>query len=330
VKPAQLFYSLLVLYATNGFAGASGIGTADAPSQPQKDDKPPLKYKLVADRIGASKNAMTLAAARLYVLSLVNADRAKFGIVPLKLDTVANEAAQMHSDEMAILGYCSHTDTRGNAPWHRYNACGGEDCVGENLETIELPPGYPMIAAKELKIFQSLFMSEKPPNDLHRLQILSHGYNKIGIGVSYALNGNGAGRLLLAQEFVSDFGDYLKLPKKLVRGVPFEIAGTLASGVRLDSIVVDWEPLPDRKSIETLKQNPSVITSDQGLIMAELSPLNEPDIVRVHTEHGRQHFIVQITPDKNWKPGRYGVQVLAIVPGVKTTTSVSLRTVYMD
>ena len=91
-------------------------------------------------------------------------------------------AAQNHCDEMARVGYIAHWDTAGKKPWQRYTEAGGRHNVGENLDYCILPTEE-MFSGEQLEGLESSFMSEKPPEDGHREQILTPQHNKLGVGL---------------------------------------------------------------------------------------------------------------------------------------------------
>src|SRR5687767_11294152 len=51
---------------------------------------------------------LPLEEARLYVLELINRDRAEEDLPPVELDDTANRAAQRHSDDMSQHGFTAH------------------------------------------------------------------------------------------------------------------------------------------------------------------------------------------------------------------------------
>jgi len=279
---------------------------------------------------------MTLATARLYMLRLVNADRAKYHLSRLTLDATASAAGQAHCDQMAVADYCAHWDLSGKKPWQRYTEAGGVHCVGENLASfgasfgeVGLSGGLklakdPMFSPEVLQQMESSFMSERPPYDGHRAQILAPEHNKLGVGVSCTVNPVGLSRVCLAQEFINEYGQYSRLPKTIVLGKPFEVSGCLFPGVKLYSVLVDWEPAPKPMSREELRATYSCGYGDY--VMANIYIENQPDL-KLSTKGGRQHFSVQITPTKDWKPGLYHVEILAMLPNAKAPIIVSTRTV---
>jgi uncharacterized protein YkwD len=65
-----------------------------------------------------------LAQARAAMLARVNAERAKAGRPPLKLDPRLNEAAQHHADDMLVHSYYNHSSPEGTTPIDRVRKTG--------------------------------------------------------------------------------------------------------------------------------------------------------------------------------------------------------------
>jgi uncharacterized protein YkwD len=268
---------------------------------------------------------MSLEKARVYMVSLVNADRARYHLAPLVLDSIASAAGQLHSDEMAIVGYCAHWDTAGKKPWQRYTEAGGTHFDSENCAMVyghpELTKAH-LFSAKELKELESMLMDEKPPRDGHRVAILTAEHNKLGVGLSHALYTKDLSLVCLAQEFIDEYGKYSKLPSRLVRGAPFEVSGSLFKGLKLTSMEIRCESAPERMTKEQLDRTYSYNLPDTIL---ECFPHT-----RTWTEAKLEHFSARITPDESWKSGLYYILIWATRPQDKVTVLVSSRTIHLD
>ena len=68
---------------------------------------------------------------RQYALTLINQDRAKFGVAPVSLGS--NSAAQLHAQDMVEHGYGGHWWTDGLKPYMVYSLTGGTSYVAENV-----------------------------------------------------------------------------------------------------------------------------------------------------------------------------------------------------
>lgn len=311
----------------------------------------PLQTKSSVDKVPSAKKSeklMTLEQARLYMLSLVNSDRSKHHLAPLAYDHTASIAAQKHTNEMATLVYCRHWDITGKKPDQRYTEAGGTHCVSENvgmryyvsrkraIEVSQLSQlgrlsldMNPHFSVADLKGIESFFMKEEPPNDHHKQQVLDPHHNKLGVGLSYSKHDDGRSCIVIAQEFVDDYGEYSRLPVKILRGKPFEVSGTLASAVGFSSIAVYWEPAPKPISLEEMEHMPLSYSIANDSV-ASYSVKDSLSPIKVWTNRrGQQSFCAHITPQAAWRDGLYYIVIWASSKDCNLF-SVSCRTVLLD
>lgn len=103
------------------------------------------------------------------MLLLVNGERAKQGLPPLKADPELTLVARAHSKDMFTKGYFSHVNLEGKAPSERIQAANVRFITaGENL-------AY----AHTLTIAHNGLMNSPG----HRANILSKDYGRVGIGI---------------------------------------------------------------------------------------------------------------------------------------------------
>src|SRR5690606_6268330 len=132
---------------------------------------------------------MTLDQAREYVLALVNRDRSEAGLDPVERDEVAEQAAQRHAEDMSQHGFTAHWGTDGSVPEQRYSEAGGTQMVQENAACFfdgvqrELDPD-PRFSADELAKIETAFISEVPPADGHKRNILKASHTHLGVGLA--------------------------------------------------------------------------------------------------------------------------------------------------
>ena len=267
----------------------------------------------------AARTVYALEQARVKILALINHDRKQRNLIPLTLDKTACDAGQKHCDEMVVNNYCSHWDCDGKKPDQRYCEAGGIHSVSENLavtRTFNSHTGNkekwllvtdPEFSKEDLESMEGFFMTEKPPHDLHRRQILRPEHNKVGVGLSLARNESGETIVALAQEFVDDYGHYDDLPLSVSRTSPFTISGRLTSGLTVKSVSINWEPEPTPLTRIELLRKPNFY-SLPGACVAEYSAESAP--IRVWMNDNQQNFSVLVTP-KDFKPGLYYVTVMA-------------------
>ncbi|WP_371502356.1 CAP domain-containing protein [Kitasatospora sp. NBC_00374] len=110
------------------------------------------------------------------VAELVNAERAKAGCGPLRLDVKLNAAAQHHSDDMVARHFFDHADPDGRHADSRIEATGYRwSSWGENIAYGQADPAAVMDA-----------WMHSPG---HRANILNCDFKDIGIGVNFGAKG---------------------------------------------------------------------------------------------------------------------------------------------
>jgi uncharacterized protein YkwD len=117
------------------------------------------------------------------MLSMVNAERIKEGLNPLKADPELSEVARRHSRDMFARGYFSHVAPEGKGPFDRMRESGVKfSHAGENLAL-----------AQTLDLAHSGLMHSPG----HRANILRPQFGRLGIGI---VDGGMYG-LMISQEF---------------------------------------------------------------------------------------------------------------------------------
>ncbi|HVJ16058.1 MAG TPA: CAP domain-containing protein [Polyangiaceae bacterium] len=254
------------------------------------------------------KGPLALDEARLYVLELINRDRAEEGLEPVELDDTATEAGQRHSDDMAHHGFTAHLGTDGSVPEQRYSEAGGTDMAQENaacfFDAVERPlDPEPMFLPEELEKIEYAFISEVPPNDGHRRNILKAIHNKVGIGLSKPKD---VKEVCMAQEFVDDYGDYGKLPKKAKVGQVIEVEGELREPMHFGG--VGLARIDHAKPI-----TPEALNGTGGYTFPSPFVVYFPAGYKTPkpVEVDGKRFRIEIPLTDKGRPGRYEVNILA-------------------
>lgn len=100
---------------------------------------------------------------------LVNVERAKAGVKPLKLYIALSEVAQDHAFDMATNGYFSHTSLDGRSPFQRMKDAGiSYTYAGENIARGYTTPAQAMNG----------WMNSSG----HKANILNSKYGRVGLG----------------------------------------------------------------------------------------------------------------------------------------------------
>lgn len=117
------------------------------------------------------------------MLGMINAERAKEGLKPLKADRELALVARAHSKDMFIRGYFAHENPDGKSPFDRMRDARVKfRKAGENLAL-----------AQTLQLAHTNLMNSPG----HRANIMNPGFGRVGIGV---LDGGFYG-LMISQEF---------------------------------------------------------------------------------------------------------------------------------
>lgn len=117
------------------------------------------------------------------MLELVNRERTKEGLPPVKADPEMTKVARAHSRDMFVRGYFAHDTPEGKTPFDRMRAAGIQfTAAGENLAL-----------AQTLEIAHTNLMNSPG----HRANILHPSFGRLGIGI---LDGGFYG-LMISQEF---------------------------------------------------------------------------------------------------------------------------------
>jgi len=191
---------------------------------------------------------------RQTLLRQINRDRRRYGLAPVKLDRLASRVADRHCREMIRKNYLSHWNVKGLKPYYRYAFAGGRDHIAENLYSSSVwgttfTCTLSDIFDRVLKGERS-FMAEKPPYNGHRKNILRWYHTHVGIGFACSDQ-----EFRMAEEFVDRYIILDDLPTKIHRGYRQTISGKiLKSGLSPIMAVIDFEPIPKRKSVRELKR----------------------------------------------------------------------------
>ena len=140
----------------------------------------------------------------LQMLGLINAERAKAGAGPLKLELNLNQAAEDHSEWMLAVDKFSHTGAGSSNPGTRMSNAGfdfsGSYSWGENIagRTIRLPSGF----SDEVQGLHNQLMNSTG----HRENLLNASFDYIGIGIEIG-EYKGATWAFVTQNFARTSGD---------------------------------------------------------------------------------------------------------------------------
>lgn len=112
------------------------------------------------------------------VITLTNQERAKLGLRALVPDSRLINAAQAHSEDMALNDYFEHISPNGSDPNSRAAAFGFPGGVGENIGAGSVSPADVVAGWMD--------------SPLHRANILNPNYQSIGVGYFFLANDTGS------------------------------------------------------------------------------------------------------------------------------------------
>lgn len=138
------------------------------------------------------------------MLELVNEERAKVGLQPLKLNILLNDSSEDHSKWMLNSDNFSHTGQGGSSATDRIKASGypleGSWTTGENI-AFQSERGAEGISDDVRQLHQGLMDSPG-----HRANILNPDFTEIGIGIERG-NFDGFDSVMVTQNFAATDGD---------------------------------------------------------------------------------------------------------------------------
>jgi len=154
-------------------------------------------------RLWEDRDTDEILAIKLKNLEVVNRDRALFGAPPVKMDILAGRVANRHCRDMALNGFMSHWNMKGEKPYHRYAFAGGTDHVSENLASVTSTgrlSDKPESLLDRMNESEKQFMAEPPGQDGHKKNVIRKSHTHVGIGVYVH-----EGEFRYAQEFVDRY-----------------------------------------------------------------------------------------------------------------------------
>ena len=110
------------------------------------------------------------------VIARTNTYRTQHGCPPLTRDAALTQAAQEHSEDMAMHDFVNHTNSTGGDIGSRIRAAGySYTTFGENIAWGQRSPEQVV----------DMWFNETAPNDAHRKNILNCAFRDIGVGYVY-------------------------------------------------------------------------------------------------------------------------------------------------
>ncbi len=199
-----------------------------------------------------------------YTLSLINKDRASYGLSNVTVSPTTS--AQQHGDSMLQYNYFSHWDIYGMKPYMRYTLVGGTGSVEENIaytkSGVKACIGTICNSYGNINITSSLQQMEYNMvyNDSgcckngHRDNILDPNHNQVSIGISY-----NSTTIYLVEDFVNNYISWFNNTPNTSNNSEVSLKGATSPGYQLSSIEVTYDQQTQIMSPQQLNQ-----TSEYG------------------------------------------------------------------
>lgn len=122
------------------------------------------------------------------ILNLVNNERAKVGVDPLRINEQLDRAADLHSQDQADMNRMTHDGSNGSSMGSRISDSGYNwSNVAENVSQVALDPDTVMYGGTG---FENIGITGWMDSPGHRNNILDPNLEEIGVGYSTSADGS--------------------------------------------------------------------------------------------------------------------------------------------
>ncbi|MGL5864280.1 MAG: CAP domain-containing protein [Dermatophilaceae bacterium] len=167
---ASSLLGALALFAVPATLSAPTAAAGTAPyATAKRTERAAVSSSEVPDVTRTVKRVNNVEPLVAEAIRLTNVERARAGCSAVRMDRRLNNAARLHSVDMASRNYFSHDSLDGRSPWDRIGAQGYTAGSGENIAA-----GYTTAAA----VLQGWM--DSPP---HRANLLNCSHKAVGIGI---------------------------------------------------------------------------------------------------------------------------------------------------
>jgi hypothetical protein len=282
-----------------------------------------------ADAPAAKPRLLTIPEARLYLLELINRDRASMGLNPVTLDEgAAQTAGQGHAEDMAENGYLGHWGLDGSVPEQRLTEAGGADMVLENASCFvdehhrNLDPRAKIDAA-QIEKTESMFFHETPPNDGHRKNILKPWHTKVGLGIAQPRATPAEIPVpCVSEEFLDTYGAYGAVPRQAHVGDRLRVTGSVRAPAKVVGVgLARVDALAGLTTTEANARRSYPVPQPYATYWTPGFVTAIPLVVN------GSKFAIDVPLDDHGKPGTYELSIWAKLPESNDFQIVSLRTI---
>ncbi|MGC8572072.1 MAG: CAP domain-containing protein [Candidatus Micrarchaeia archaeon] len=171
-----------------------------------------------------------------YALTLINNDRAKYGLPPVSLSNITS--AQQHSDSMLKYDYFSHWDIYGMKPYMRYTLLGGKGAVQENVAYIYQSDGINVTSALKKMEYNMMYNDYTCCDNGHRDNILNPYHNQVSIGVAFNHT-----TVYFTEDFINNYIAWFYNTPNITKSDTVNLKGEILNkNMSLDNIEISYDP----------------------------------------------------------------------------------------
>ncbi len=263
---------------------------------------------------------------KLIQLEIINKSRKKNNAGEVKLDILASRVANKMCKEAADNKYISHWNLRGEKPYHRYAFAGGYDHVSENAFGEWTTSSYINSSATISDMMHqghNSFMSEKPPADGHKMNIINKTHNYVGIG--FYLSDN---QFRYYEEFIDRYFEFENIPAHLNINEQGSITFKIDGNNFPYFIIIYRENIPKPLKPEQLQRKSGYEDfSDEVFLNMpawEIGRYKSGNKYKIPLKFDKEGlYYIQIITDKNEinKPGKLNTKGKTIASGIVISVS---------
>jgi uncharacterized protein YkwD len=203
-----------------------------------------------------------------YQLSLINQDRAKFGLSPVSLSPI--QSGQQHADSMLYFDYFNHWDVQGYKPYMRYTLLSGQEGMEENVAyEYTVTPYYLTTTLVKNALssleYQMMYNDSTCCQNGHRTNILESLHNRVSVGIEHDLN-----HVYLVQDFENY---YVNFSQPIVSNSDrVRLVGNVSTSLPDSQVLIFYDAYPTILNKTQLSSPPYSGAYDQGTFVGGVVP----------------------------------------------------------
>lgn len=193
----------------------------------------------VLKEAGGYENAETIEVTDREFLQIlfevINEERSFQGLLPLKIDAIANKVAEEHALELILKGHLSHFNLKNQGPDERYSLSGGTGALTEVIKGFQVTENNKEVILTPLLVKQLVQAILNNSDDVH---IIKSSYvTHIGTGIAMTKNKKGFVSVI---EFLIKQGEFEPLKPKIYLGEKLDISGKVSKPYKFKAISIAY------------------------------------------------------------------------------------------